>query len=37
MCAAGIDMDQRQLEQMERFWQESKSQVDEVTHDSRQA
>ena len=36
MRAAGIDMDQRQLDQMERFWQESKSQVDEVTHDPRQ-
>lgn len=27
MIEAGIDMDQRQLEQMERFWQESKARV----------
>lgn len=27
MIEAGIEMDQRQLEQMEQFWQESKSQV----------
>jgi MazG family protein len=38
MSAAGIEMNQRQLEQMERFWQESKSKVDEqVTHDPQQA
>jgi len=37
MSAAGIEMDQRQLEQMERFWQESKNQVDQqVTHDPQQ-
>jgi MazG family protein len=37
MTAAGIEMDQRQLEQMERFWQESKNQVDQqVTHDPQQ-
>jgi len=37
MRAAGIDMDQRQLEQMERFWQESKSRVDDTTDDPQQA
>jgi len=38
MSAAGIEMNQRQLEQMERFWQESKNQVDQqVTHDPQQA
>lgn len=38
MSAAGIDMDQRQLAQMERFWQEAKSQVDEqVQLDPQQA
>jgi uncharacterized protein YabN with tetrapyrrole methylase and pyrophosphatase domain len=28
MQAAGIEMNQRELEQMERFWQESKPIVD---------
>ena len=38
MSAAGIEMNQRQLEQMERFWQESKNKVDEqVAHDPQQA
>jgi len=27
MKAAGIEMEQHQLEQMERFWQEAKSHV----------
>jgi len=37
MSAAGIEMNQQQLEQMERFWQESKNQVDQqVTHDPQQ-
>jgi MazG family protein len=38
MSAAGIEMNQRQLAQMERFWQESKNLVDQqVKHDPQQA
>jgi ATP diphosphatase len=33
MRAAGIDMNQRELEQMERFWQESKNHVDQQAKD----
>jgi len=37
MQAAGIDMEQRHLEQMERFWQEAKTRVDEPSRDSQPA
>lgn len=38
MSAAGIEMDQRQLQRMEKFWQESKSLVDQQAgHDPQQA
>jgi ATP diphosphatase len=33
MLAAGIDMNQQELEQMERFWQESKTHVDQQAKD----
>jgi uncharacterized protein YabN with tetrapyrrole methylase and pyrophosphatase domain len=33
MRASGIDMNQRELEQMEQFWQESKIHVDQQETD----